>query len=72
MTRTEKDKQELDSELHTKLDDLTAAIEETEKLARDSAGDIALEYHRKLKELREERDSIRLNIDMVETDASID
>lgn len=72
MTRTEKDKQELDSELHGKLDSLTTAIEETEKLAQGSDGDIALEYHRKLKDLREERDTIRLNIDTVETGASID
>jgi len=72
MTRTEKDKQELDSELHAKLDELTAVIEETEKLAKDADRDTALEYHRKLKDLREERDSIRLNIDTVETGASID
>jgi len=72
MSRTEKDKQELDTELHAKLDALNKSIEETEELARGADGDQALEYHRELKDLREERDSIRLSIDTVETHASID
>jgi len=72
MNRTEKDRQELDTELHTKLDALNASIEQTEKLAKDATDDEALAYHRSLKDLREERDAIRLSIETVETPASID
>lgn len=72
MSRSEKDKQELDSELHKKLDELNASIEKHQKLAKDADGDVAMEYHRILKDLREERDSIRVSIDTVETHATID
>ncbi|MEQ9490996.1 MAG: hypothetical protein RIM72_18620 [Alphaproteobacteria bacterium] len=72
MSRTEKDKQDLDNELHAKLDELNASIAQHEKLAKEAKGDTVLEYHRILKDLREERDSIRVSIDTVETHASID